>query len=85
MQSWIDELHKLGPENLTMAITGTKCDKVNEREVTNTTHANYLSLLAPSQVTLQQGQEFADKVDAIFLETSSLTGKNIDQLFTQLG
>ena len=37
------------------------------------------------QVTLQQGQEFADKVDAIFFETSSLTGKNIDELFMQLG
>ena len=33
MQSWIDELHKLGPENLTMAIAGTKCDRENEREV----------------------------------------------------
>ncbi|XP_065913360.1 ras-related protein Rab-22A-like [Dysidea avara] len=68
MQSWIDELHKLGPDNLTMAITGTKCDKEKEREV-----------------SFQEGQDFADKVDAIFLETSALSGTNISELFTQLG
>lgn len=43
------------------------------------------NIYTPSQISLQQGQEFADEVNAIFFETSSLTGKNIDQLFTQLG
>jgi len=37
------------------------------------------------QVSFQDGQEFADKVDAIFLETSALNGTNISELFTQLG
>ena len=57
---------------------------MKERLQTQCIH-DYILLLTHPQVTLQQGQEFADKVDAIFLETSSLTGKNIDQLFTQLG
>jgi len=37
------------------------------------------------QVSFQEGREFADKVDAIFLETSALSGTNISELFTQLG
>lgn len=33
LQDWIAELHKLGPQQLVLAIAGNKCDLEDKREV----------------------------------------------------
>ncbi len=34
------------------------------------------------QVTFSEAEEFAEKNELLFLETSALTGKNVEQLFS---
>ena len=38
MESWIDEMQRLGPPNVVLAIAGNKCDLKNERKVKFKTH-----------------------------------------------
>ena len=33
LQEWITELHRLGPQNIVLAIAGNKCDLEDKREV----------------------------------------------------
>ena len=88
LQEWIAELHKLGPAQLVLAIAGNKCDLEDKREVRLCPSTYFTvtppSLLSLSQVSYQQGQNYASEVNAIFAETSALTAKNVEEVFIEI-
>ena len=42
LQEWITELHRLGPQNIVLAIAGNKCDLEDKREVCTVAMFNWL-------------------------------------------
>jgi Ras-related protein Rab-22 len=67
LQEWITELHRLGPQNIVLAIAANKCDLEEKREISR-----------------QRGAEYAQEVDAIFMETSALNATNVEEIFVQI-
>jgi GTPase SAR1 family protein len=86
MQSWIQELRQLGPDNIVLAIAGNKLDITESRQVANDsilTVCVHISCVV--KVTRQKGEEYAQSVNALFAECSAKEDTNITDLFRRIG
>ncbi|XP_038069923.1 ras-related protein Rab-22A-like [Patiria miniata] len=65
---WVRSAQRGAPENVALAVLGNKSDIGDDQR----------------QVTAQEGMEFAQKHDAIFMEVSAKTGSNVFEFFKEL-
>lgn len=65
---WVEELQQHAAKDLVMVLVGNKCDLRTPQN-------------ADVCISSQQGQEYATKIGAKFVETSAKTGKDISLIF----
>ena len=65
VETWLEDARTLAHENVCCILCGNKCDLED----------------APREVELLEGTRTAQENDAMFLETSALTGENVDEVF----
>lgn len=68
VEIWLKELDQKGPQSIAIALVGNKCDLADQRVV-----------------SVEMGRGFAEKHSIeTWMETSALTGENIQQVFEAL-
>ncbi|XP_022092018.1 ras-related protein Rab-22A-like [Acanthaster planci] len=65
---WVRSAQRGAPENAALAVIGNKSDIDDDKR----------------QVTEEEGSTFAQKHNAIFMEVSAKTGKNVNEFFEEL-
>ncbi|XP_049408918.1 ras-related protein RABB1b-like [Solanum stenotomum] len=63
--NWLEDLQKHGDEKLTVMVVGNKCDLDEETRA----------------VSKEEGEEFAEKNECLFMEVSARTAKNVEVAF----
>ncbi|XP_049408914.1 ras-related protein RABB1c-like [Solanum stenotomum] len=66
LSNWLEDLQKHGDEKLTVMVVGNKCDLDEETRA----------------VSKEEGEEFAEKNECLFMEVSARTAKNVEVAFS---
>lgn len=69
IEAWITQIHRNTDTNINIVLVGNKCDVEPEERV----------------VTIEEGQELADKFEIPFLEASAKKNINVENIFLRLG
>jgi len=68
VEKWIEDARQLREDDVLLILAGNKCDMEESGR----------------QVTTQEGQEYADKMNLMFFETSAKMGINVKTMFNDL-
>ena len=68
VEKWIEDARQLREDDVLLILAGNKCDMEESAR----------------QVTTQEGQEYADKMNLMYFETSAKMGINVKTMFNEL-
>ncbi|CAO1619972.1 unnamed protein product [Sympodiomycopsis kandeliae] len=81
LPSWLADVRSLASSNLMVVVIGNKTDLADEGE-SDVTNNEDSSPRKTRQVEWEEGKRWADSEGLVFIETSSLTGHNVESPFT---
>lgn len=76
LTKWLEEVKENGAPNINILLIGNKCDK--DSELFHFFFRWYFVL--SRAVTFEEGEKFAKENNLVFLETSALTSKNVEEV-----